>query len=267
MKKENRNVSYKSFIKKSREELSKLLFSSDNNLLLSLDSKLKADQTWITTLDLSISNLIKKELQESDFNDHVFYCEEDHHLLDFPALILDPVDGTQGLVMGMPEYAISLLIMKEANLSSTNFEVLVWNFGTNFIVDSSDHQPLKKLTEKLNNTKIHGLVSRSEWMKGLFKKFIEHDHAVEFHPLGSIAYKLSLLSIGSADFIISMKPKNIWDIAAGTMLCIRSGFKFYENGVEVKNWNKPLYNPPLLWCKPSDLEKIDKIFNFKNEIK
>lgn len=262
MKKENRTVSYKSFIKKSRKELSNLLFSSNNNLLSNFQSKLKMDQTWITTLDVSISELVKEELIKCKFTDHSFYCEEEHDQLSFPVLILDPVDGTHGLVMGVPEYAISLLIMNESSLISNEFEVLMWNFGINFIIDTTEHKPWKQLERSFSQKKIYGLVSRSEWMNGLYDNYLKNQNIVEIHPLGSIAYKLGLLSIGSADFIISLKPKNIWDIAAGTMLCIKSGFKFYENGSEVKNWNKKVYMPPLIWCKDGDFEKISELFHF-----
>ena len=51
----------------------------------------------VTEVDLYISSLIKDELsdliQQEGLN---FFCEEDHEDLKFPALVLDPIDGTKG---------------------------------------------------------------------------------------------------------------------------------------------------------------------------
>jgi len=67
-----------------------------------------------------------------------------------------------------------------------------------------------------------GEVSRSEWKKGLFTNRSTSKFALS--PVGSIAYKLARLSNAQSDFVVSLRPKNIWDIAAGTVLCQQAGF-------------------------------------------
>ena len=42
-------------------------------------------------------------------------------------------------------------------------------------------------------------------------------------PTGSVAYKLALVAAGQADAIISLAPKNEWDIAAGVLLVETAG--------------------------------------------
>ena len=77
-------------------------------------------------------------------------------------------------------------------------------------------------------------------------------------PKGSIAYKLGLLAAGNSDFVISMTPKSIWDIAGGTLLCQRSKIKFYSEGKEVLEV-KQNYLPPLIWCHEEIFEELSSL--------
>jgi myo-inositol-1(or 4)-monophosphatase len=101
-----------------------------------------------------------------------------------------------------------------------------------------------------------GLVSKSEWQKGLYKNIDES--VVHLSPRGSIAYKLGLLAAGACDFIVSKKNKNIWDIAAGAILLEKRGFSFYERGIKIESLDKLEYFAPLLWCREDDFISLSK---------
>ena len=77
--------------------------------------------------------------------------------------------------------------------------------------------------------------------------------------MGSIAYKLARLANGESDFVVSLAPKNIWDIAGGTLLCFKSGMKFYSQGKEVTKVQK-LYQPPLIWSSSEVSPELLKLF-------
>ena len=65
------------------------------------------------------------------------------------------------------------------------------------------------------------LGSRSEFKRGEWKQF--QDGSLVLRPVGSVAYKLALVSAGLADATWTLVPKNEWDIAAGTALVQAAG--------------------------------------------
>jgi myo-inositol-1(or 4)-monophosphatase len=65
------------------------------------------------------------------------------------------------------------------------------------------------------------LASRSELKRGEWKAF--ENGPLDIRPMGSVAYKLALVSAGLADITFTLTPKNEWDVAAGAALVISSG--------------------------------------------
>ena len=77
-------------------------------------------------------------------------------------------------------------------------------------------------------------MSRTEWDKGFFKSE-ELEKSICIAPKGSIALKLGYLASGSCEFVVSKQPKNIWDIAAGTILCKERGIELLSEKTVRKN--------------------------------
>jgi myo-inositol-1(or 4)-monophosphatase len=46
---------------------------------------------------------------------------------------------------------------------------------------------------------------------------------LQIRAMGSVAYKLALVSAGLADITFTLTPKNEWDVAAGAALVISAG--------------------------------------------
>ena len=46
---------------------------------------------------------------------------------------------------------------------------------------------------------------------------------LQIRPMGSVAYKLALVSAGLADITFTLTPKNEWDVAAGAALVLSAG--------------------------------------------
>jgi myo-inositol-1(or 4)-monophosphatase len=171
--------------------------------------------------------------------------------LKFPAVILDPIDGTRELVKGLGECALSLGVFASPRLDDPKNWGWICNPFSGFSIDSSDPMFAIKIKEE---GPVSGLVSRSEWNKGLYKNLQRDD--LQIYPRGSIAFKLGLLASNACDFIISLAPKNIWDIAGGTLLAHSRGFKLYAGGVEVVELSQATYQPPLLWCRPQHFSQL-----------
>lgn len=209
---------------------------------------LKHDGTPVTSLDLALSVLLENMTHEH-FKGVMAYSEENFSEWSFPMMAIDPIDGTKEYILNRPEWAVSVGLIENEDFHGQGW---VYNPSTKELYSSEQakisfvHKPV-----------YYGEVSHSEWDKGFYHSF--KSEKFKLTPKGSIAYKLGRLSGGQVDFVVSLAPKNIWDIAAGTLLCAESGIKFYSQGKEVTEV-KQLYQPPLIWCHEEISQELLNLF-------
>jgi myo-inositol-1(or 4)-monophosphatase len=110
------------------------------------------------------------------------------------------------------------------------------------------------------------MVSRSEYEKGFFNHLLNFDQKIEISPRGSIAFKLGLLASGGCDFVLSLSDKNIWDIAAGTILCHQRNIFLYQDGKKVEDLNSMRIKGPMLWAPENLAEELIEKFNNEKAI-
>lgn len=207
----------------------------------------KSDGSPVTELDLALSGQIEL-LMEEHFPQTTFYSEEKFSEWNFPLLALDPLDGTREYIEGRDDWAISIGVFP-----TEKFQGDGWIYNPKTGECFSEAQKL----DFTNKSTYWGEVSRSEWKNGLFKQSMTEKFSLR--AVGSIAYKLGRLSAGKSDFVVSLRPKNIWDIAGGTILCQKAGLKFYSQGREVTSVQK-LYQPPLIWCHEELYSELSEIY-------
>lgn len=218
----------------------------------------KLDKSLVTEIDLFVSDLIKSELARSDFKNYSFFSEEDYKEYHFPCAILDPIDGTRELVKGIPECAVSLALMNSAVISDPLNVAWIYNPFSGFSIDSN--MPFVRGKNDDNIKKLSTFVSRSEFEKGLYDLYFKNE-CLTITPRGSIAFKLALLAGGACDFVVSLVPKNIWDIAAGTILCSQRGIHFYQNGKKIESLPEEQYDGVLIWTHEALADKVIPLFN------
>lgn len=237
----------------------KLSFLFGPKASLDLTVNLKSDNSLVTEIDYYVSNLIKEKLQTyPEFGNYTFFSEEEFDKLIFPCSILDPIDGTRELVKGRAECAVSLAMMNSSKIDDPLNYGWLYNPFSGFSLDSD--VPFVASNNK-STQNILGMVSRTEYERGYFNNFLHLAPKVEITPRGSIAFKLGLLASGGCDFVLSLSPKNIWDIAAGTVLCAQRGIKLYQNGVEVLKLDEVLIEGVLLWAPESLAPELWNKFN------
>jgi myo-inositol-1(or 4)-monophosphatase len=228
-----------------------------------LEVNLKTDNSAVTEIDVFVSDLLKKKLSTHDlYKNYTFFSEEDFDQLVFPAIIVDPIDGTREFVKGRAECAVSLALMKDPEIAHKDNYGWLYNPFSGFNLDSS--MPFLPSNNK-STQKILGMVSRTEFDKGYFKNFININPRIDITPRGSIAFKLGLLASGGCDFVVSLSPKNIWDIAAGSVLCSQRGIHLYQNGVRIHRLDQVRIDGILLWTPESLAPEL--INQFKKEKK
>ncbi|MBI2521497.1 MAG: hypothetical protein HYV97_13855 [Bdellovibrio sp.] len=205
----------------------------------------KTGQELVTDLDLILSKEIKKFSETHHI--HLLSEEEEDKQLQFPMFILDPIDGTKEFVRGIPEYALSLAFMQSPLLNSpTNWG---WIFNPVF---NKFKMPSRR------PGKLLGFVSRSEWDAGLYIEFKSND--ILLYPVGSIAFKLFLLANNYCDFVITLKGKNLWDIAGGTIECQQQNIKLFNKTEEMESFNTIRHTAPLTWCRAEFFSTLTDFF-------
>ncbi|MHB8216820.1 MAG: 3'(2'),5'-bisphosphate nucleotidase CysQ [Candidatus Sulfotelmatobacter sp.] len=137
--------------------------------------------------------------------------------------VVDPLDGTREFVTGIPEFCVSIGFVEDGRPVAGG----IYNPATDetFLgaVDSGvsyNGRPARPSQRKsLDGALI--LASRSEVKRGEWKVF--ENAAFKIYPMGSVAYKLALVSAGLADITFTLTPKNEWDVVAGAALVQSAG--------------------------------------------
>ena len=212
----------------------------------------KNDKTIVTNVDIFISQLIKDRIV-GKYPFLNFYSEEDMENFSYPMVILDPIDGTKELANGVGECAVSFGIYYSADFEDKRNFSWIFNPFNGFCISSLDpYIPSKKLF----GAKLLGYISRTEASKELH---ISNDK-FQYYVVGSIAYKLGLLAAGSCDFVISKRPKSIWDIMAGSHICHLRGLKMRSGAKILSSISAKRVEDTLIWY-PKEIESnLEQLF-------
>jgi myo-inositol-1(or 4)-monophosphatase len=251
MKNKIKSIDILAVLSKIKPEICQFIDSKMNDFE-SLEISTKVDRTPVTIIDLKISKIFK-EAFKSEFPFLNFYSEEDPDNLTFPCVILDPIDGTKELAQGLDECAISFGVYFSGDLANSENFSWIFNPFNRFKAHSAQNFINSR---KKKRTSLYGLVSNTEFEADMYSNSAEN---IIVMPKGSIAYKLALLSQGVCDFVMTKKPKNIWDIMAGSHLCHRKGIKLFQGDKEITILEDALIEAPLIWCKKEDFHKIKRL--------
>lgn len=204
----------------------------------------------VTEADLFASEFLFQKISK-EFPEHGFLSEEKKDTKDRLARefvwILDPIDGTREFVKKNDQFALSLGLVRNGKaIWGIIFNPATGEFfskgKTSFFAKlsppfftKSNLQQLEVASQSLIHpfnpnppilTKPKLLVSFSEMKEGIFDDEVWKNEFI-LTPMGSIAYKLGLLSAGFIDLIVSLKPKNEWDICGGISLLDEETFSFF----------------------------------------
>ena len=177
--------------------------------------------------------------------------------------IVDPLDGTKEFIEGVPQFVVSIALVENGMPiigvlhNHVTKETFYASNGEGAYLDEDQY----RCSIKDSTTDMVILNSRSETRRGLWEPYKKHFK--ELRPIGSVAYKMGLTAIGKADIFATLRPKNEWDICAGTCLINEAGGKVINlNGKEITfNNQKTLIEPGLIAGYNLSVEKTYKIFN------
>lgn len=137
--------------------------------------------------------------------------------------IVDPLDGTREFVQGLPEFCVSIGLAENGKpvaggiYNPATRETFLGSVDSGVLYNGRPAHPSQRKT--LDGAVI--LASRSEVKRGEWKSF--EGRSFQVRAMGSVAYKLALVSAGLADVTFTLTPKNEWDVVAGAALVLSAG--------------------------------------------
>ncbi len=152
--------------------------------------------------------------------------------------VVDPLDGTKEFIAGVPEWCVSVGLVEDGRAVAGG------------ICNPVSRQTFVGAMEAgvtLNGEPVHAseraslegavvVASRSEMGRGEWGRFAGAPFVVR--PVGSVAYKLALVSAGLADATWTLTPKHEWDVAAGVALVRAAGGTVWGPAGESVTFNR-----------------------------
>jgi myo-inositol-1(or 4)-monophosphatase len=200
-----------------------------------IEAEYKVGHDPVTEADRAVDEILRRTLIRGNEGWLSEETVDDFTRLDKQRVwVVDPLDGTREFVQGIPEFCVSIAMVENGVpiaggiCNPATDELILGSRETGVTYNGKPAQPSQR-------TDLHGalvLASRSEVKRGEWKQF----ESAEFNirPMGSVAYKLGLVSAGKADLTFTLVPKNEWDVAAGAALVESAG-----------GWVLKLDNSPL----------------------
>jgi len=189
-----------------------------------IETEYKIGHDPVTEADRSVDAVLRKELLREGEG---WLSEET--VDDFTRLgksrvwIVDPLDGTREFVAGIPEFCVSVAMVENGRpvaggiCNPATNELFLGSIDSGVTYNGKPARPSQRTS--LDGALV--LASRSEVKRGEWKQF--ENANVKIRPMGSVAYKLALVSAGLADVTFTLTPKNEWDVAAGAALVDSAG--------------------------------------------
>jgi myo-inositol-1(or 4)-monophosphatase len=189
-----------------------------------IETEYKAGHDPVTEADRALDVALRKELLREDEG---WLSEES---VDDPirlqrsrVWVVDPLDGTREFVQGIPEFCVSIGYVDDGRpvaggiYNPATGETFLGSVESGVLYNGKPAQPSQR--KSLSGALV--LASRSEVKRGEWKEF--ENSSISIRPMGSVAYKLALVSAGLADVTFTLTPKNEWDVVAGAALVESAG--------------------------------------------
>ncbi len=184
-----------------------------------IEAEYKAGHDPVTEADKSVDAVLRQELlREGEGWLSEESVDDCMRLEKSRVWVVDPLDGTREFVTGIPEFCVSVAMVENGRPVAGG----ICNPATNETFLGSLDSGVTyngKPARASQRTSLDGalvLASRSEVKRGEWRQF--EKTSFKIRPMGSVAYKLALVSAGLADATFTLTPKNEWDVAAGAAL-------------------------------------------------
>lgn len=208
----------------------------------------RAVKTWskgaagpVTEIDLQVDALLKDKLRAAR-PDYGWLSEETADTVERQGKsrvwIIDPIDGTEAFIRGIPQYTISIGVAENGRA----FAGCVFNPMTDEMFLGGDGAPATlngrpiqaSMRAQLEGAHVIGqprTFKSNRWPAPWPKLELEWRH--------SIAYRLALVASGQYDATLLLGYKNEWDLAGGAAVLQAAGGILSETSGAPLTFNRP----------------------------
>jgi myo-inositol-1(or 4)-monophosphatase len=206
----------------SAMEAARIIFSRFTAGAIAAEYKIGHDP--VTEADRELDAALRKELLRDGEGWLSEESVDDYTRLEKSRVwVVDPLDGTREFVAGVPEFCVSIAMVENGRpvaggiCNPATNEVFLGSLDSGVTYNGKPARPSQRTS--LDGATV--LASRSETKRGEWEQFEGANFKVR--PMGSVAYKLALVSAGLVDITFTLVPKNEWDVAAGAALVTSAG--------------------------------------------
>src|SRR5437667_10738326 len=160
----------------------------------------KAGHDPVTEADRALDEVLRKELLRDGEGWLSEESTDDPTRLEKSRVwVVDPLDGTREFVAGIPEFCVSVAMVENHRpvaggiCNPATAETFIGSLHTGVTYNGKPARPSSNAS--LQNAV--ALASRSEMKRGEWEEF--RSAPFKIRPMGSVAYKLALVSAGLAD--------------------------------------------------------------------
>ncbi len=221
-----------------------------------VDHRLKSGGDPVTEADTRVNDALRECLPRGDEGWLSEETVDDPVRLERERVwIVDPLDGTREFVAGIPEWCVSIGLVEAGRAvaggicNPTTAQTILGSVEDGVFLNGAPCGT--RAAEALADREV--LASRSEVKRGEWKRFDSAPFRVR--PMGSVAYKLSLVAAGLSDATWTLVPKHEWDVAAGTALVRAAGGVVWIPGGSEPMFNQKSPKLPGLVASPASLER------------
>jgi myo-inositol-1(or 4)-monophosphatase len=189
-----------------------------------IETEYKVGHDPVTEADRALDAVLRKELlREGEGWLSEESVDDPIRLQRSRVWVVDPLDGTREFVNGIPEFCVSIGFVENGRpvaggiFNPATDETFLGSIDSGVTYNGQPARPSQRKT--LEGALV--LASRSEVKRGEWKEFEKAPFKIR--PMGSVAYKLALVSAGLADITFTLTPKNEWDVVAGAALVQSAG--------------------------------------------
>lgn len=189
-----------------------------------IETEYKVGHDPVTEADRALDAVLRKELlREGEGWLSEESVDDPIRLQHSHVWVVDPLDGTREFVTGIPEFCVSIGFVENGRpvaggiFNPATDETFLGSIGSGVTYNGQPARPSQR--KSLDRALV--LASRSEVKRGEWKEFEKAPFKIR--PMGSVAYKLALVSAGLADITFTLTPKNEWDVVAGAALVQSAG--------------------------------------------
>lgn len=195
----------------------------------------KTGHELVSEADLRAGEILRETLTNA-FPLDGWLSEEDpdtsHRLGKERVWIVDPIDGTREYLQGVPEYAVSIALV----IAGRPALGVVHNPATGELYAAECLSTGERQPTHPTGVPFEALVGRGEQRWDDLPPLPE---GAETRGVGSVAYRLALLSQGESNAVLTGYGRAEWDVAAGAALCIAAGLRASDIFGEPISYNQP----------------------------